>query len=131
MFIRLRADGQRSAGLTLIEMMVTTAVGSLLLVALASLIIYSSRSFVSIMNYSEMQGDSRNALDMITQDIRQASSLTSYSATNLTFDMSGQVLSYTYDPAGKTLTRVLGADTRTLLRQCDTLTFSIFQRNPV
>ena len=119
------------AGMTLVEVVVASAVGSLLAVAVASFIIYSARSFVSIMNYSEMQGDSRNALDIITQEIRQATALTSYSTNNLTFDLGGTPLSYTYDAAAKTLIRSRGGENKTLLRQCDTLTFSIFQRNPV
>ena len=117
--------------MTLVEVVVASAVGMLLAVAVASFIIYSARSFVSIMNYSEMQGDSRNALDIITQEIRQANALTSYSTTNLTFDLGGTPLSYTYDPTAKTLTRTRGAENKTLLRQCETLNFSIYQRNPV
>src|SRR5438309_10988435 len=102
------------AAMTLIEMVVASAVGSLLALAVASFIIYSARSFVAIMNYSEMQGDSRNALDIITQEIRQANSLTSYSTTNLTFDLGGTPLSYTYDPTAKTLTRTRGAENKKL-----------------
>ena len=112
-------------------MMLGTGIGSLVLVAAAQLTVFTARSFVAIMNYSEMQGDSRNALDIITQEIRQANSLTSYSTTNLTFDLGGTPLSYTYDPTAKTLTRSRGAENKTLLRQCDTLNFSIYQRNPV
>ena len=117
--------------MTLVEVVVASAIGLLLAVAVASFIIYSTRSFVSIMNYSEMQGDSRNALDIITQEIRQANALTSYSATNLTFDLGGTPLTYTYDAVAKTLTRTRGAENKTLLKQCDTLNFSIYQRNPV
>ena len=46
------ASRRRRAGMTLVEVVVASAVGSLLAVAVASFIIYSARSFVSIMNYS-------------------------------------------------------------------------------
>src|SRR6267143_1080793 len=115
---------RRTAGMTIVETIVGSFVGMLLMVAVASFIIYSARSFVSIMNYSEMQGDSRNALDIITQEIRQANALTSYSTTNLTFDLGGTPLTYTYDAVAKTLTRSRGTENKTLLRQCDTLNFS-------
>src|SRR6267378_1843575 len=105
-----RGSGRHCAGMTLVEVVVASGVGLLLAVAVASFIIYSTRSFVSIMNYSEMQGDSRNALDIITQEIRQANALTSYSATNLTFDLGGTPLTYTYDAAAKTLTRIRGGE---------------------
>lgn len=128
------AGRRRQAGLTLIEVMVASAVASLLSLGLASLVIFSNRSFAAMANYIDLDHRSRMALDTMSREIRQTNRLTEYADTSLTFEnFDGGVLKYVYDPAAKTLTRSKDgkADRKPLLTECDYLKFSIFQRNPV
>ena len=71
----LRLKGNCS-GMSLMEMLVAAAIGSLLLTAVAYLSLYSARSFVALGNYADLDQLSRNALDVMSRDIRQSKSLT-------------------------------------------------------
>ena len=126
------ATRQRQAGSTLIEMLVTMVIGLLVTATVASLSIYGGRSFAAVANYIEMETDSRNALDTMTKDIRQATYLTGFTTNQLTFDdYDGQPLVYNYSPGTKTLTKIKGTSVKVLLSGCDSLEFSVFQRTPI
>ena len=74
---------------------------------------------------------SRNALDVMTKEIRQTKGLSGYQTNALTFiDYDDKPLQYLYDPAEQKLTRVKGGITSVLLRECDSLEFHIYQRTP-
>jgi Tfp pilus assembly protein PilW len=122
----------RQRGLTLVQVMVGTAIGSVVLAAVASLSIFAGRSFAALGNYSDLDAQSRKALDRMTREIRQASRLKSSSTNQLIFvDADGADLSYVYDPGARTLTRVKGGQAEVFLKECDQLEFSIYQRNPI
>lgn len=106
-------------------------VGMIVIAALALLLFYTSRSFAAIINYVDLDQYSRKALDKMSLEIRQADRLLTSSTNQLTFSYNGGTLSYTYSPQDKTLTRTFGSETEVLLRECDTLTFAIYQRNPI
>lgn len=118
--------------MTLIELLVSTAIGSILVLAVASLMFYTGRSFAAMVNYVELDAKSRIALDTISYEIRQAKRLIEYSPTKLVFeDAAGETLSYIYDPEARTLTQVRtnGDPDKELLTDCS-VEFSIYQRNP-
>ena len=66
-----RADG----GFTLIEMMTSVGVGALLLVVVAILFINGSLSFVAMGNYQNLDAKSTKTLDILSQEIRNATAL--------------------------------------------------------
>src|SRR5689334_11089146 len=70
-----RQGGSR-AGMTLVEVLVAAAVSSLIMTGVMGLFFYSSRSFVALGNYVGLDGASRNAIDSMAREIRQASALT-------------------------------------------------------
>ena len=81
-------------------------------------------------DYVDLDVKSRNALDRISQEIRQAAGLQSYSTSQLIFTNDDlTTLTYTYDSAGKKLTRSQGGATQVLLTQCDSLNWYMYQRN--
>jgi prepilin-type N-terminal cleavage/methylation domain-containing protein len=122
----------RRPAFTLVEFLVSLAVGSLIFLAVAVLGLYAGRSFAGLANYAELDSKSRNALDRLTRDVRQVNRLTASSASSLTFeDADGGTLQYVYSPDRKTLSRIKGGNTETLLTGCDRLNFSIYQRNPI
>ena len=111
-----------------------SAIASMVAACVAALVVYTGRSFAGMANYVSLDRKSRNALDVMSQQIRQANILTDYSTTSLTFqDYDGGALKYTYDPNARTLTRYKNnvADAKALLTECDYLGFAIYQRNPV
>src|SRR5258707_14680982 len=70
-------------GWTMVEMMVAIGAGSLLLTAVAQITVFTARSFVAMGNYADLDRASRNALDVISREIRQAKSVGSYSTSSL------------------------------------------------
>jgi len=129
--IKARRTGN-STGYTLAEMMVSVGVGSLVVLAVASLSLYSGRNFAGLANYTDMEATSLNAIDQMTKDIRQTTGLTAFSTNQLTFSAGTNApLTFSYSPTSRTLTRQQGADSTVLLRECDSLQFSIYQRTPI
>ena len=116
---------------TLVEILVAAAIGSIVLAALSQLMFYSGRSFAALSNYVELDKYSRNALDQMIYKVRQADELTEFTANKLVLSyQKTNKLSYIYTPQTKTLTETLNGSSKTLLKECDKLSFSIFQRNP-
>jgi hypothetical protein len=125
---------KKSAGMALMELMIATAIASILSAGLASLAFYTGRSFAAMANYVDLDNKSRNALDRLSKEIRQTNRLKDFSPTKLTFeDYNGGELIYIYDADAQTLSRIYNgvADPKPLLEQCTFLQFSIFQRNPI
>jgi hypothetical protein len=124
--------------MTLVELMVATALGGLVIAAVMALTFFSARSFAALTNYVDLDNFSRNALDTMSREIRQADRLVSgndhelvFQNTNPTNGSAFQV-SYTYDPSTKQLVRrQLGTPSKVLLQECDFLRFSLYQRNPI
>lgn len=119
--------------MTLVELMVAVAVGSIVLVAVGKLTLFAARSCVALGNYNDLDQASRQALDLMSREIRQTKGLTSFATNQLVFqDYDGAQLSYFWNPNPNALTlnRIKGGKTTVLLRQCDYLSFGIFKRNP-
>src|SRR6266542_2623800 len=102
------------AAFTLVEVMVASALGLLLATAIATFAFFSSRSFVAMASYTEMNHRSQLALDKMSKEIRQARQLTAFATNSLTFaDADRNDLSYTYNPGTRRLERVSGGQTNT------------------
>jgi prepilin-type N-terminal cleavage/methylation domain-containing protein len=126
-----RARRGRS-GFTLVELLITTAITLLVAAVIMILYFYSTRSFMTLDNYSDMCQRSQLALDKMSKDIRQAKLVTAYTTNSLTFqDVNGNSLQFTYDPTAKTLVRLSGGLTTTYLTNCDSLQFWIYQPTPL
>ena len=135
---------------------VAMGISGVVFAVVASLTFYGGRSFAAMTNYVDMDSKSRNALDHMSREIRQADSVINYSTATLTsgpfagkvvtnqivlpgkeINASNQTnnytLTYTYDPVKKELYRVQGvgqtAQKTVLLEGCDYLSFGMFQRN--
>jgi hypothetical protein len=117
--------------MTLVELMVGSGIGFLVLAAVGSLITYTARSFASIADYVDLDQKSRFALDNVTRQIREMDALTSVSSNTVSFRSGGTNFSLVYDPVNKTLAQVAGTATKVLLSNCTACTFSTFQRNTV
>jgi hypothetical protein len=127
---RPRAGFSRLGG-TLMETLVATSVAGLVFATVATLWMFSMRSFAALGNYGDLDATSRNALDTMSREIRQTRALTNFSSTTLMFeDYDTNSLVYTYDTSARTLTRQKGGTNTVLLVQCDYLNFDISQRNP-
>jgi prepilin-type N-terminal cleavage/methylation domain-containing protein len=124
-----RKETSRRSGWTLVEMLIAVTAGSIVLLAVAQLTLFTAKSFVALGNYDALDQSSQNALDILSKDIRQTQALTSFSTNQLVFkDWDGSVISFTWDPNARTFTRTKGGQSKVLLQQCDFLSFSMYQR---
>ena len=134
MTLHLSRSGSRRqrAGLSLLETMIAAAVASIIFAAVASFANFTARSFVAMGNYADLERVSRDALDVMTRDIRQSRALTAFTTTKLTLTANdNSTLIFEYDPSSDTLIRRSGGTDTVLLKQCDVLTFAIYQRAPM
>lgn len=136
----LPPDARR--GFTLVEMMVAMLAGVLIVGAVVSLGIFTSRSFYMMGNYTDLDAQSRNAVDILGREIRNSSQLLAYSTSSpmyllLTNATAGTSDRITYSPSYNTLaltTTYYSSSTpqlvRTLLTDCDLFEFSLYDRAP-
>ncbi len=128
--------GQKRAGWTLVEMMVSVGIGMLVLGGVCTVYVFMLRNLDATANYEELDRQSRNAVDMMSRDIRQAAAMTSYSTNSVSFvNQDGTLLQYTWDTTNKLTytnasTAFGGPFGGMLLTNCSYLDFHIFQRNP-
>jgi prepilin-type N-terminal cleavage/methylation domain-containing protein len=120
-------------GFTLVEMMVGVSIGCLLLAALATLYMFSMRSFASLANYSDLNEKTRYASDIISRDIRSCLGVSNATPNVLVLaEPSGGVTvqtTYTYDPNAGTLTKsILNGQTTVLLTGIDSLNFTLYPK---
>lgn len=143
MNLRIAAAARdRRAAWTLVETMVVVGIGSLIMASLMQTWLFTARSFVAMGNYVDLDQASRNALDRMSRDIRQAKVFSpTYSQTNyLVFtNLDSSFFCYLWDPQTKQVSKLTGnysggnfvnIQTNCLMTGCDYFSFRIWQRNP-
>ena len=122
----------RQRASTLLELLIALTIVTFLVGAVVALSMSSGRSFAEIMNYIDMGRGNQFAVDRVTKDLRQMKFLQAIDTNALTFvDMDGSNVVYSYSPQNRSLTRTRGALQTTLLTDCDTLQFAVYERPPL
>jgi len=107
----------------------------LLVGAVVALSIFSAQNFSAVTNYVNMDDQSRNALDLISREIRNASALINTNGSQtlvLTNATLAQSTTINFNSSAGTLTLAkTGQPTKTLLTGCSTFNFSLFNRRPI
>src|SRR5690349_7120977 len=94
---------RESAAFSLIEVLVAVAVAAILLATLMQIVFYTGRSFAALMNYTELDKYSRNALGQMIYKIRQADEVKSFSSNRIVFSyLKTNDLVYEYTPENRT-----------------------------
>jgi hypothetical protein len=116
----------------LVEALITIGITGLLLLALASISMFSGRTFVAFANYVDLDDHNRIGMDTLTRDLRECNRITSCTGDRLDVeDSDGFTITYRFMQNAATMTRTKNGITKTLLTGCDNLTFNIAQRNPI
>jgi type II secretory pathway pseudopilin PulG len=126
------------SGWTLLELLIAAGIGSILIACIAALSLYGARSFSVIGNFADMDADSRQALDLLSREFRQASAVVNYQ-TNLpvkwisvtTNAAVGATAKVTWDSHAGTVTLTARGHDRLLLEECDYWDIRLYQRIPV
>src|SRR2546426_7634497 len=119
-----RRPVNRCHGFTAPEVTIAAAIMVIVITAVVPLWMFAGRSFAAMTNYIDLDAKSRNALDLMIKEVRQAHALTYY--TNSTIKLTGlnnEQLIYTWDrPSGELRRSVNGVqDRRSLLTGCEML----------
>jgi len=124
--------------------MVALGIGSIIMAALMQTWLFTSRSFVAMGNYADLDAASRNTLDHMTRDIRQAKVFSPqyYAENYLVFtNLDRSYFGYVWDPRTKIVSRLTGQydaannnffnlQTNIMLTGCEYFSFRIWLRNP-
>ena len=123
---------RRTAAFTLAELLISVAIASLLMIVCLSLTLYTTRSIASLTDSVDLGARSRHAIDRMSQKLRQASVINSFSPSSVSVVFKGKTLTYTYDADAKTLVESeSGLNPVTLLENCDKVTFTLYKRVPI
>lgn len=125
---------QRRRGWTLLETMFAVAVFSVVGAAVSSMYIFGIRSFQAISNYARLSEQNREAMDLLTREIRQANSVTAFQNGKDSFltlvDGNRALVTYTFNGATRQLIRASGGVSHVLLEDCSLLSFNLGMRPP-
>jgi prepilin-type N-terminal cleavage/methylation domain-containing protein len=147
MIFKQQRNRAKTSAFTMMEVMVAMGISGLLLTIVATLALYSGRSLASMVNYVELNRSSRNALDIMTRDIRQADKLQGYTSSGsevdiqfachdssgnpYTLDYHWYATNYSVDATlqGR-LIRTDDSGTTRLLTDCESFSCELFRRVP-
>lgn len=120
-------------GFTLAEVTVFAGLGSMLLIAIGSMFFFATRSMIALGNYNDLNQKSRNALDVLTRDVRGTRQVKDFDTDKhmlLFEDYDGVDLRFEYYPDTQRLIKEKAGVSEVLLTECDFLEFHLYQRNP-
>lgn len=120
---------KKLAALSLLEVMIATAISTILIATIMALTSYTARSFAAVSNYVALDRASRKALDRLSMMIREVDGVTAFSSNRVQFSYHGSPLIYAFDPDVKTLSEYYDGEVTPVLQGCDSFSFAIFQRN--
>ncbi len=123
--------------MSLVEVMIGLGISSMMLTLIASLYLFGSRSFVAMGNYADLDTKTRNAADLMSREIRQATRVTAFQTTatlkqlTVTNEFAGTGTTYIWDANPRTLVCARnGQRGQIYLTECDTWNFDLYQRTP-
>src|SRR5688572_6241173 len=102
-FNRTSCGSKRRGAFTLVEYLIATSIGLLVLAVALVFWAYASRTCASLLGYVDLSTTSKNALDRISQQIRNAKRVESCSANKLELSIPGSTgtnshtMTYLYD----------------------------------
>ena len=131
------ASQRGRSGMTLPDLMVAIAIGTVVMAVVMTLFYYGSRSFVAMGNYIDLDQYSRNAVDQMVKEIRQASALVSLSTNmpkSLTFsNPAGYTVTYVWhsNAATSAMFQIKNGNRTLLLPECEKWDFKACKRVPI
>jgi prepilin-type N-terminal cleavage/methylation domain-containing protein len=142
MVFRHTSCAKRRRGFTLVEYMIASTIGLMVLSAALVLWAYASKNTASLLGYIDLSTTSKNALDRMSQQIRNAKAVRSCSKNQLVLIVPGGTstdpwtMTYAYDSTNRLLRQIYSPgllatkESTTLLTECTNFAFTVFQRTP-
>jgi prepilin-type N-terminal cleavage/methylation domain-containing protein len=119
-------DARRTAraGFTLVEVLIASGLAAFILTAVLTTFLFLGRSGVNVQNYNDMEAQSRRSLEQFAQDVRQASSITWTSSTDVTLVVDSANVRWSF--ASATFSRTAGGSTRAMITGITTFSFKAY-----
>jgi len=136
---RRAASWGSQGAFTLAEMLVAVGAASIVLVMVVVVFLFGLRSFAAMSNYAELSGKSRQSLDLLLRDIRQATNVVSINTNlpikSLTLATYDGTVTYSWDSNASVLTTTKAYPSGTTIVQtnltgCEQWNFFLYQRTP-
>ena len=154
MFLHGAPKSRLDGGFTLIELMISIAIGLVVLASVATTFTSQTRAYSAQEQINQMEQNLRGALDIMTREIKMAgyrpnggtvTGVVSYTSTSLTIqadidgngtllasgsgsDTANEQIVYVYDSVNKKITRQVGSGTAaTLAENISAFTFTYYQ----
>ena len=121
---------------TLVEIMVAAGIFSLVGMALMGTYLFSVESMASMYNYCLLDASNRQAMDLLTREIRQSTAVLAYTTNSITiqtaneYGATGPDVTYTFSPSTRQMLRTSDGTSKVLLNDCSLLNFQLFTRCP-
>ena len=84
-------------GMTLVELMVATSLGALIMAGVLTVFLFIGRTSANVASYVDLEAQARGSLERFAQDARQASRITYTSATVINLTVNATTVTYGYD----------------------------------
>jgi len=140
MFIKIQRRSSRRA-FTITELVMTMSLSLIVVGAVLSGFVFASKNMLWLSNSASLTQNSQVALDKLTREIRSMGRVVSYARTgsgnppitSITFapensTNTADYLQLEYIPDGKRLIRRRSGQSESMLADCQSLDFSLFQR---
>lgn len=114
-------------GFTLIEVMVAMTIGTLLLASAYTTLLSLAKGSQSVVNYTEMNTQTRHALEIFGRDARMAEDVKTATALRAVLVVEGDTVEYRYEPTAKVLYRIVkGGTPRAVIFDVEDLTLNYY-----
>jgi hypothetical protein len=132
--ISTKTAAKRQWAWTLVEMIVAAGVFSISGLALATIFLFCIRSFAAMTNYATLDQCNRQAMNIVTAELRQAQKVLSYTTNSTSTSLTilnglGSNVTYAFNSASQQFTRNDG-NTKILLTNCNLVAFGLYVRPP-
>lgn len=108
----MKRKRNKTGGFTLVELLMAIVIGSMVLGAVMSSFIFVAKSCISLNDYTELDVESRRAVEIFSREVRASSDISGFSINGLTLTVptsgSPYTVNYTYVSADRTFYRAYG-----------------------
>jgi len=128
------SSGKKSKrGFTLVEMLIATGLFGVVMAAVGSIYMFSTRSFASLTTYADLDKINRTAMDTLTREIRQARLVSDVQSNSFSLiNGDGVSVTYWFNSGLKQFMRSANdGSSKVLVPNCDLISFSVYQRNNI
>jgi Tfp pilus assembly protein PilW len=120
------------AGFTLVEIMISVVIGIIVVASILAMTIISAQNFAATSNYVNMDTQSRNAMDRISREIRNATqvmAVTTNTSLVLTNANKQTSINITYNSISNNLTLTTNQVTTATLTGCTNFSLQVLNRD--